>query len=541
MFSGTISRHLRPDWWRRPTSLRNFSPFRCVEIFLGVCVFECVEQRQRAITYRIYTHSQTPGGLAWTNFHVIAVPGMKSVNSVAKLGTNSAHTKRREQTQPKTQAEICQFIRQSKTELGGTVASVTTAITAALLTRLLLRTRALFSKTEPKFSAISFGQWFGTHGIDGIDDGPLSVSGSIFIAYEMPILNKAFMGLTESSAEAWVSGCVGYQVGGAVTIAIVFFLIVASIYFTYTSVQKKHVTFRSEEPPARFHGKWEPHKVLGSKVWWARIQDLVKEYRGECWWYKFWVMLVSALTAIFIKCISDATGNTIAILVLRFVDIIVMIYFAPHNDKWAFWQDMWVAFVNLVQAGGITYYILEKQKGDEISILFVVTTVAGISPLVLCAWRDAGSQVLEQMQQLGSPSSVFRKLNILMGRRAFQIDLSLDPNRPAHNNQSPAYMIGPSLLSPVIAQQFPRTAQRFPVHNIPLNMAQVPSTFPPVNNILFPVISQQFPRMAQRFPDQDVRANRQTVFNISLNTARDPSNFPPVNTTDSTEGAWALV
>jgi hypothetical protein len=58
--------------------------------------------------------------------------------------------------------------------------------------------------------------------------------------------------------------------------------------------------------------------------------------------------------------------------------------FAPHNDKWAYWQNMWVAFVNLVQAGGITYYILEKQKGDEISILFVVTTVVGISPLVVC-------------------------------------------------------------------------------------------------------------------------------------------------------------
>jgi hypothetical protein len=465
------------------------------------------------------------------------------------------------------------------------VASVTTAITAALLTRLLLRTRALFRKPEPERSAISFGQWFGTYWSDCIDGGASSVSRSIFIAYEMPILNKAFMGLTESSAEAWVSGCVGYQVGGAVTITIVFFLIVASIYFTYTSVQKKHITFSSEEPPARFHGKWkpQPHRDRRSKVWWARIQDFVKEYRGECWWYKFWVMLVSALTAIFIKCISDATGNTIAILVLRFVDMIVMFCFAPHNDKWAFWKDMWVAFVNLVQAGGITYYILEKQKGDEISILFVVTTVAGISPLVVCAWRDAGSQVLEQMQQLGSPSSVFRKLKILMGRGAFQIDPRLDPNRPPHNNQSPVtyagadrlplplleaqflsncpssntapgimfpvrYVISPSLLFPVIAQKFPRMAQMFPVQdaranrqtvfNIPLNEARVLSNFPPVNTILSPVIAQKSPRMAQMFPVQDARANRQTVFNIPLNEARVLSNFPPVNTANSTEGAW---
>ncbi len=448
-------------------------------------MFECVHALN-------VTHSQTPGGLAWTNFHVIPVQGMTSVNSVAKSGTNSAHTKRRDQTQPKTQAEICQFIRQSKTELGGTVASVTTAITAALLTRLLLRTRALFRKPEPERLAISFGQWFGIYWSDWIDGGASRGSGSIFIAYEMPILVKAFMGLTESSAEAWVSGCVGYQVGGAVTIAIVFFLIVASIYFTYTSVQKKHIyfTYTSKEESmimrggqiiygetvtgarcglehgdvhgeeaqpaqslgdsstcsilfaqdgksnvcstsgARFHGKWKPHKHQDSKVWWARIQDFVKEYRGECWWYKFWVMLVWALTAIFIKCISDATGNTIAILCLKFVDIIVMGCFAPHNDKWAYWQDMWVAFVNLVQAIGITYYILEKQKGDEISILFVVTTVAGISPLVLCALRDAGSQVLEQMQQFGSPSSVFRKLKILMGRGASyhsnKIDARLD-------------------------------------------------------------------------------------------------------------------
>jgi hypothetical protein len=269
---------------------------------------------------------------------------MTSVNSVAKSGTISAHTKRREQTQPKTQEEICQFIRQSKTELGCTVASVTTAITAALLTRLLLRTRALFSKPEPELSAISFGQWFGTHWIDWIDGGASSVSGSIFISYEMPILDKAFMGLTESITEACVSGCVGYQVGGAVTIAIVLFLIVTSIYFTYTSMQKKHITFKkwgnvgeqemegdTEEETevclnsgARFYGKWQDPDHPRSKVWWARMQDLVKEYRGERWWYKFWVMLVSALTAIFIKCISDATVNTIAILVLKIVDLIVM-------------------------------------------------------------------------------------------------------------------------------------------------------------------------------------------------------------------------
>jgi hypothetical protein len=257
-------------------------------------------------------------------------------------------------------------------------------------------------------------------------------------------------------------------------------------------------------------------------------------------------MLVSALTAIFIKCISDATGNTIAILVLRFVDIIVMGCFAPHNDKWAFWEDMWVAFVNLVQAGGITYYILEKQKGDEISILFVVTTVAGISPLVLCAWRDAGSQVLEQMQQLGSPSSVFRKLKILMGRGASyhpeQIDPGPDPdaemstpNRPPHNNPSPVPYVGAKCLPlPLLEAQF--------LFNCPSSNTapgiMFPDRYVTSPSLLSPVIAQPFPRMAQMFPDQDVRANRQTVFNIPLNEARVSSNFPPVNTANSTEGAW---
>jgi hypothetical protein len=274
-------------------------------------------------------------------------------------------------------------------------------------------------------------------------------------------------------------------------------------------MQKKHITFTkkrgnvgqqemegdTEEETevclnsgARFLGKWQVQDHPGSKVRWARIQDLVEEYRGERWWYKFWLMLVSALTAIFIKCIPDATGNTIAILVLKIVDIIVMGCFAPHNDKWAYWQDMWVAFVNLGQA-----------------------------PLVLFAWRDAGSQLLEQMQQFGSPSSVFQKLKILMGRGASchseQIDPRLDPgdvelstlNRPPHNNQSPIPYVG---------------ANRLP---LPLLEAQFSSKCPPSNTapgIMF---------MAQRFPCQDVRANRKTVFNIPLNEARVSSIFPPVN------------
>ncbi len=154
----------------------------------------------------------------------------------------------------------------------------------------------------------------------------------------------------------------------------------------------------------------------------------------------------------------------------------------------------------------------------------MVTTVAGISPLVHCAWREAWSQVLEQMQQFGSPSSVFRKLKILMGRGASyhseQIHPRLDPgdvelstlNLPLHNNQSPVPYVG----------------ENRPVGHV-ISPRLLPRPLPTVvsNDILSPVNAQQFHRIAQMFPD-------------NLNEARVFSNFPPVNTAESTEGAWVL-
>ena len=52
----------------------------------------------------------------------------------------------------------------------------------------------------------------------------------------------------------------------------------------------------------KFRGEWKVNPGDDSKKYWAVTEALYKENHGGCAWYKFWMMLVLALTAIFIKC-----------------------------------------------------------------------------------------------------------------------------------------------------------------------------------------------------------------------------------------------
>jgi hypothetical protein len=58
-----------------------------------------------------------------------------------------------------------------------------------------------------------------------------------------------------------------------------------------------------------------------------------------------------------------------AMLVLKVVDTCVKGYFAPHNDKEAYWQDMWAAISNVAQMAGILIYVRNPEFGDGISLV----------------------------------------------------------------------------------------------------------------------------------------------------------------------------
>ena len=52
----------------------------------------------------------------------------------------------------------------------------------------------------------------------------------------------------------------------------------------------------------KLQGEWEAKPDKDSQTYWALTRDLYQEHHGRCSWYIFWVLLVTGLTAIFIKC-----------------------------------------------------------------------------------------------------------------------------------------------------------------------------------------------------------------------------------------------
>ena len=212
----------------------------CSEICVGAfaCASVCVHLH---IQYA-HIHKHTDG-LEWTNFHFLPTGGNSGGGKksskrrrATRRSTNSTGAK------PGTQEALCSKIKSSDSNLATTWASIVLAVGTAMFTRLSLRTHALWSNRADIMEgrSISFSEWFGTSWCATTD--AVAGAGSFFLSYEMPVLEKGFLGFTDSSAQAWVSGCVEYQVGGAITILFVFFATVAAAYWMYTS-QKKHLTY----------------------------------------------------------------------------------------------------------------------------------------------------------------------------------------------------------------------------------------------------------------------------------------------------------
>jgi len=183
----------------------------------------------------IYIHSQTPAGLAWTNFH-LPWPRDKT-----KRDDNPGNARRQNDQSGNSSLE-CDRIRFSNTELAGTWGSLTLAFGSALLLRLGLRTQEILTRQESDLRPISFFEWFGITWYEAIDQ-PLE-AGTFFLSKELTVLDRAFLGLTESSAEGWVSKCQGYQVGGGITFAVLiiaYVIVPGYVMYTYT---RKYLTYK---------------------------------------------------------------------------------------------------------------------------------------------------------------------------------------------------------------------------------------------------------------------------------------------------------
>ena len=131
-------------------------------------------------------------------------------------------------------------------------------------------------------------------------------------------------------------------------------------------------------------------------------------------------MLMLLLQALFVKTIAHPPTNARANLGLKITDIVIKLFAMPHIDKEAYFDDMWAQVANLVQIAGITAYVDGKYgqlvdmgsagarrsmhgkiglDGDALGQLFMATTIAGILPNMISAFKESYrslSKVIDQ-------------------------------------------------------------------------------------------------------------------------------------------------
>ena len=193
--------------------------------------------------------SSLSSGLGWTNFNLpfkffgsadTSGPGSQRRKVLAgrRLGRRDSHGL--------PGIDKCKLIEQSETELGQKLLSVVIAIASAFQTRIFTRAQEIFNSDDDKlrtFGGVTIGQFL------GFTWSPLATESSIMGATELPAINKAWQGLSESATEAANSGCYKYELGGGVVLFFMLVMILSVVYIINKAVNEDLIKFRWNNHP----------------------------------------------------------------------------------------------------------------------------------------------------------------------------------------------------------------------------------------------------------------------------------------------------
>jgi len=180
-------------------------------------------------------------GLSWTNFHIFTLFPKGTGKNNETEGENGSECGNRTSDREMSTLELnCEIIQTSVSELGGTLLSVLTGVGAAVVTRIPLRLQAILSND---MSSIRSHGELTAFQLLGLTWTELAQGETNAGSYEIPIFGKAWLGLAESSSEAFVSGCPQYTAGGIIILLMMGSFTVFLCGLVVTAIRAQHMVF----------------------------------------------------------------------------------------------------------------------------------------------------------------------------------------------------------------------------------------------------------------------------------------------------------
>lgn len=254
-----------------------------------------------------------------------------------------------------------------------------------------------------------------------------------FPVWESEVILMFFQGLAESAGEAIASGCLEYEVGGALVLTLLLFFMfgmtaLVVIAVKYGVISWKHHPVKETWPLAkerlsglggkpliyrirRLHeccvllngrGKWvfdrQHHgtKVVGKKFA-DRFGPLFDEFQGGAWWYGFWAMSKALVTAFILASVLSPETNAIFILTLNTVDSVFILTFLPDGFWLDFLNNTMVSMVNLCTLSTIVAYVQGILPDAIYTDVFQFLAVVSLVPSILISILEPCIEIVSKM------------------------------------------------------------------------------------------------------------------------------------------------
>eukprot|EP00961_Rhodomonas_salina_P065444 880033-Rhodomonas_salina.1 len=245
-------------------------------------------------------------------------------------------------------------------------------------------------------------------------------------SWEVAVFITQVAGLAESAGEAVASGCLAYEIAGALVISFLL-IMMASFFFLVryglrlrTEATWIYIPWREGWPEVKtafspaepgekigwlkrflmiFHalehiirrGEWEQKSVAPgqSDFVHGKFHDrwcaLFDWYHGGAWWFGFWFMLRALAMGIVLSALRDSQINTIICLAVSSVDTGLRVLFHPDRDWVQLGSCLYTSLCNLVIMASVFAFIEGLLDEEWFSWFFQLVAMLSMFPLVIKA------------------------------------------------------------------------------------------------------------------------------------------------------------
>jgi len=351
-------------------------------------------------------------GLEWSNFHVISLFGKED-----------------DDTARRSEVDTCERHRKSSTELIGTLVTCAVVLLATTIGRVTVKALlGCFQRVRGRELPATFAP---------------------FPSWEMYVFMMQYQGLAESAGDAIASRCLGYVIGGVITLVVLGLMLVLLAWvcvhglsnnrasWSHVSLKEGLAKMREDWNAAKkerkiwtrwqakyeavnvwmVRGEWveedhEHKKGVVHSVFVNRFGAIFNSFRQGVWWWGLWGMGKVMVIGVVLSNVLAKETNCMIVFVLNTVEWVLFILLHPDGYWMDFFKNTYRCLANISLLGALYAYLDGTLSIGFYTNIFQYLSLASIAPLILSSlFGGLGAVIFWLSKCMAATASVAESAN----------------------------------------------------------------------------------------------------------------------------------